>query len=314
MIETLLTTSFWITVLAMTLRMATPLIFGSIGEALAERSGILNLGIEGMMLMGASIGFLMAYKTGNLWLAVLAAGLIGALMGLLMAFLSETIGAPQHVTGIGITILGSGLSFYLYRINVPTPGGVPPTISPFKEIKIPFLSDVPFIGQVLFSQHLLVYLALILIPISAFILYKTHIGLMIRAVGENPRAADVTGINVALIRYICTCSAGFLAGIAGSWLSLAQSNMFLPGMTMGRGWVCIALVVFGHWDPIRILGAALLFGFIDAFQLSLQAAGFKIPYHLLLATPYVMTIIVLALVARKAEYPAAMLKPYRREE
>ncbi len=305
--------AFWISVLTMTFRMATPLLLGTVGEAFAERSGILNLGIEGMMLMGASVGFLMGYITGNLWLGVLMAGISGMVLGVLMAFLTVTLGAQQHVAGLGITIMSSGLSFYLYRLNVPTPGGIPITVKSFEPIKVPLLADLPILGPIFFNQYELVYISIIIAIVSFYLLYKTDWGLKIRAVGENPRAADTVGINVFRVRYICLTYAGGLAGIAGSWLSLAQSGMFLPGMTTGRGWICIALVVFGFWNPLRILGGAMLFGGIDAFQLSLQAVGFKIPYQLFLMMPHVFTIIALILVSRRAIYPRALLKPYRRE-
>lgn len=314
MAEELLGLAFVISVLAMTFRMAVPLIFATVGEAFAERSGVLNLGIEGTMMMGASIGFLVGYQSTNLWMGVSAAALVGGLMGLLMAFLTVSVGAQQHVSGLGITIMGSGLSFYIYRISVATPGGTPPTIKPFEALHIPILGDIPVLGPVLFQQYALVYIALLAAVVGGFVLFRTKFGLNIRAVGDNPKAADTAGINVFKTRYICLIVAGALTAVGGSWLSLAQSGMFLPGMTQGRGWISIALVVFGFWNPYRIIGGALLFGGIDAFQLSLQAVGFRIPYHLFLMLPYIFTILALVAVARKASYPAALLKSYRREE
>ncbi len=305
--------AFIISVLSMMFRMAVPLIFGTIGEAFAERSGILNLGIEGMMLMGASIGFLVGLKTGNLWFGVAAAAVTGLTLGIIMAFFTVTLGAQQHVAGIGMTIFGSGAAFYIYRLNVATPGGIPPTVEPFKALEIPLLKNIPIIGPVLFRQYSLVYIALILVIVTWFIFYKTTLGLKIRAVGENAKAADTAGINVFVVRYLCLAIAGMLTAVGGAWLTLAQTGMFLPYITAGRGWVCIALVVFGFWDPLRILIGSLLFGFIDAFQLSLQAIGFRIPYHLFLMMPYLFTIIALVFVARRAIYPAELLKPYKRE-
>lgn len=308
------TYAFMMTFLAMTFRMATPIMLGTLGEAFAERSGVLNLGIEGTMLMGASIGFMVTLFTANLWLGVLAAMFVGMLMGLLMAFLSVTLGAQQHVAGLGITFVGTGLSFYLYRLFVAPEGGVPPTITPFRSIKILGLSDIPILGPTLFSQPALVYLALLLIPIAGFIFYRTALGLKISAVGQNPKAADTAGIDVFRIRYLCLLIAGALAGIAGAWFSMAQSSQFLPGMTMGRGWVCIALVIFCNWSPYRILGGSLLFGGVDAFQTTVAAVGILFPYRILQIFPYLFTIIVLIAVARRATYPAALLQPYRREE
>ncbi len=314
MIGEVITATFIISFLAATLRMAVPLLFGTIGEAFAERSGILNLGIEGMMLMGASVAFTTTFYTGSLWLGVGVAALVGILLGLLMAFLTVTMGAQQHVSGLGVFFLGMGLSFYLYRIFVGELGGVPPTVTPFRPIYIPLLGDIPVLGPILFQQYVLVYIALLLVPIAAFIFDRTTLGLQITAVGQNPKAADTAGINVFRIRYLCLMVAGALSAIGGAWFSIAQSSMFLPLMTAGRGWVCIALVVFGNWMPYRILIGALLFGGIDALQTSLQAVGVAFPYRILQMLPYIFTIIVLVAVARRATYPAALLKPYRREE
>ncbi len=301
-------------ILAMAFRMAAPLIYGTIGEAFAERSGVLNLGVEGMMLMGASAGFLVGYGTGDLWLGVGAAAIVGVMLGLVMAFFTVTLGAQQHVAGLGLTIACAGLSFYIYRINILDVGGVPPHVEPFGTIPIPYLSEIPILGDVVFNQHALIYIGIALIPISAFILFKTKLGLSIRAVGENPSAADTAGINVFGIRYLCLAVAGALSAVGGAWLSLSQSGMFLPGLTQGRGWVCIALVVFCNWSPLRILGGALLFGGIDALQLSLQGIGWRIPYQLFLMLPYVLTIVALVAVARRARVPAALLSSYKRED
>jgi ABC-type uncharacterized transport system permease subunit len=301
-------------VLAMTLRMATPLIYGTIGETFSERAGILNLGIEGMMLMGASIGFLFGFTTGNLWLGVAAAAITGVVLGLVMAFLTVTIGAQQHVAGLGLTIACSGFSFYIYRVTIGNVGGVPPHVQPFDTLPIPYLSQIPIIGEVLFNQHALAYIGLILVPVSAFVLFRTKFGLSLRAVGENPNAAATAGIDVFKMRYLSLVIAGVLSSIGGAWLSIAQSGMFLPGITQGRGWVCIALVVFANWMPYRVLAGAILFGGIDAVQLSLQGVGWNIPYQLFLMLPYVLTIVALVAVSRRARAPAALLLSYKRED
>jgi len=261
-----------------------------------------------MMLMGASIGFLVGYDTGNLWLGILAAIIIGILLGMIMAFLTVSIGAQQHVAGLGLTIACSGFSFYIYRVSVEKniAGGVTPHVTPFSTIPIPYLSQIPIIGEVLFNQHALAYIGLLLVPISTFILFRTRFGLALRAVGENPNAAATSGINVFRMRYLSLMIAGALSAVGGAWLSLAQSGMFLPGLTQGRGWVCIALVVFANWSPFKVLAGAILFGGIDAVQLSLQSVGWDIPY--------LLTITALILVSRRARAPAALLSSYKRED
>ncbi|HAG22244.1 MAG: Putative ABC transporter permease protein [Synergistales bacterium 53_16] len=295
------------------MRMATPIIFGTLGEIIVERSGVLNLGIEGTMLMGAMIGFLTTLHTGSLWLGVLAAAGIGILLSLLMAFLSVNLGLSQHVSGLGITLLSTGLAMFIYRLAVGSPVS-PPTIKPFVPVAIPFLSSLPVIGRALFQQYSLVYIAFLLIPIIWVLLYKTSWGLVIRTVGENPLAADTVGINVNLVRTLCLAAGGALMGIGGAFLTLAHQDMFLLEVVGGRGWVCIAMVIFGNWDPVKGAGGALLFGFLDGLQLRLQSIWYKIPFHLFLLVPYLITIIALVIVSRKASAPNSLLKPYRREE
>lgn len=295
-----------------TLRMATPLIIATLGETFSERSGILNLGIEGTMLFGSLSAFLVAYKTNSLWFGVIAAVISGALLSLIMAYMTVTLGVSQHVSGLGVTLFASGLSLFVYRQVIGSPS-IPPTIQTFSTIPIPVLSRIPFIGQILFNQYFFTYLAIILVPVCGFVLFKTNFGLSLRAVGENPESADALGINVYKTRYIALILAGGLMGLAGSFFTLAYFNMFIYGIVGGRGWVSIALVIFANWTPSRVLLGALLFGGVDAFQLRLQAIGFKIPYQFLLMMPYLLTIIVLVLVARRASYPASLLKPYRRE-
>lgn len=304
--------SFLVGLFSATLRMATPLIIATLGETFSERSGILNLGIEGTMLFGSLSAFLVAYKTNSLWLGVIAAVISGVLLSLIMAYMTVTLGVSQHVSGLGVTLFASGLSLFIYRQVIGSPS-IPPTIQTFSTIPIPVLSRIPFIGQILFNQYFLTYLAIILVPVCGFVLFKTNFGLSLRAVGENPESADALGINVYKTRYIALILAGGLMGLAGSFFTLAYFNMFIYGIVGGRGWVSIALVIFANWTPSRVLLGALLFGGVDAFQLRLQVIGFKIPYQFLLMMPYLLTIIVLVLVARRASYPASLLKPYRRE-
>lgn len=305
--------SFIIGLLSAMFRMATPIIFGTLGEIITERSGVLNLGIEGIMLISAMFGFLATLTTGSQWFGVLIAILVGVIFALIMAFLVVYLGLSQHVSGLGVTLFATGLAMFVYRHTVGSPT-IPPIVQPFKPFPIPYLSDIPFFGQILFNQYALVYVSWALIPIIWIFLYKTRYGLALRVVGENPMAADTVGINVNLTRTLALVVGGALMGVGGAFLTLAHQNMFLIDVVGGRGWVCIAMVIFGNWDPIRGSLGALLFGFIDAFQLRLQSSGFAIPFHLFLVLPYVITIIALIGVARKSSAPAGLLKPYRREE
>ena len=296
-----------------TMRMATPIIFATLGEILAERSGVLNLGIEGIMLMGAMTGFLVTFISGSIWTGVMAAALVGMLLGLLMAFLAVDLGLSQHVSGLGITLFSTGLAMFIYRLYVGSPT-VPPTIEPFKQIALPVLSKIPLIGPGLFTQYSLTYVAWLLIPLMSILLYKTKLGLKIRTVGENPVVADTVGVNVALTRTLCLVFGGGLMGIGGAFLTLAHQNIFLIDVIGGRGWVAIAMVIFGNWDPFKGALGALIFGFLDGLQLRLQGFGIAISFHLLLMIPYLLTIVALISVSRKAAVPAGLLKPYRREE
>jgi ABC-type uncharacterized transport system permease subunit len=295
------------------MRMATPIIFATLGEIIAERAGVLNLGIEGIMLMGAMTGFLVTLLSGSLWIGVLAAILVGMVLGLLMAFLAVYLGLSQHVSGLGITIFSTGLAMFVYRLHFGSPT-VPPTVEPFKQLAVPVLSSIPVIGPGLFHQYALTYIAWLLVPVISIILHKTNIGLKIRTVGENPVVADTVGVNVNLTRTLCLVVGGALMGVGGAFLTLAHQNMFLMDVIGGRGWVAIAMVIFGNWDPFKGTLGALIFGFLDGLQLRLQGLGFHIPFYLFLMIPYLLTIVALIGVSRKATVPAGLLKPYRREE
>jgi len=303
---------FLVNLVAATLRVATPLLLAATGETYAERAGVLNLGIEGTMFFGAFTGFFVADVTGSLWSGFLAAVLSGVLAGLLMAFLSVTLGVNQHVSGLGITLLLSGLSLFAFRLKY---GGraIPPSIEPFSQLS-PF-AGVPILGP-LFEQYLLTYVTfLVIVPLAWWLLYRTSFGLQVRAVGENPEAADAAGVNVFRIRYVTLALGGGLMAAGGAFLSLFQLGAFTHGIISGRGWVVIALVIFGNWDPLKVMGGALIFGGTFALQLRLQAMGLQlpIPYETFLALPYIVTIVALVIAGRNASYPAALLKPYRRE-
>lgn len=305
---------FQIGFFAALLRIATPLILASLGEMFAERAGVLNLGIEGIMLLAAMTGFSTAYFTGSLWLGLAAAMATGMVMGALMGLLTVTLGLSQHVSGVGVTLLCTGFAFFFYRLIFGQPS-TPPSIEAFPTIAIPLLSDIPLIGPVLFNQFALVYIALIAVPASAFLLYRTPWGLSLRAVGENPRAADSAGVGVALTRYQALIAGGALMGAAGAFLSMAQFNAFTFGVISGRGWVCIALVVFGQWSPWKVATGALIFALIDTLQLRLQASNvINLPYQVFLMLPFVLTIVAMAAVSRNARAPSALLTPFRKEE
>ena len=241
------------------IRIATPFVFATIGELFAERAGVLNLGIEGIMLFGAMTGFTAAYFSNSLWLGVLTAMLTGMLMALLMGFLTVSLGLSQHVSGIGITLLSTGFAFFFYRLIFGQPS-IPPNIKAFTPVGIPILKDIPWVGPLLFEQAALTYLAFALVPLSAFLLFQTPWGLNLRTVGENPHAADSAGVSVSAMRYQGLLISGALMGVAGSFLVMVQFNAFTFGVISGRGWVCIALVVFGQWGPWKSAAGALLFG------------------------------------------------------
>lgn len=300
---------FFMGLIAATLRVATPLLFGTLGELFAERAGILNLGIEGTMFFGAFVGFVVGGASGSLWLGVLAAIAAGILSGLLMGLLSVKLGVSQHVSGLGITLLLTGLSLFSFRLIYGEPR-IPPAIEPFERLSI--LPQVPILGPIL-EQYALTYVAMALTPLTWWVMYRTHFGLHIRAVGENPEAADAAGVNVFRTRYLSLAIAGGLMAAGGAFLSLAQLGAFTYGIIAGRGWVCIALIIFGNWHPLKVLWGALLFGGVFAMQLRLQTTGLELPYETFLALPYLVTIAALAIAGRNATYPAALLKAYKRE-
>ncbi|GIV66277.1 MAG: ABC transporter permease [Chloroflexota bacterium] len=292
------------------IRLATPYLYAAIGETFAQRSGVLNLGVDGIMLMGAYTGFYIAMKTENLLLGLLGAAAAGFLMGLLMAVVSVSLQAEQGISGIGLNLFGLGLSTLLFKVTL---GGVE-SIRGFQPIRIPLLGQIPYLGDIFFNHNLLVYGAFLLVPIANFILNKTTFGLKVRAVGQNPQAADTLGVNVTLIRYTTVCLGGILAGIAGASLSLALINLFQENMTSGMGFIAVALVYFGGWRPWGVLGGALLFSFVNALQLWVQVKGINIPSDIAVMMPYILTIIALTFSGRRARQPQALTKPFERGE
>jgi simple sugar transport system permease protein len=294
---------FWVAVL----RIATPLILGTLGVLLCERAGVLNLGIEGIMVAGALTGWLAVYLGASLWIGVLVAALTGAAFGLLHAFLTVPLALSQHVSGLAITMFATSVSYYAYRVSFPNVS-TPPTIIPFVEmawLPIPLLA----------KQTPLTLLALLAVPLIAWVLYRTQVGLAVRMVGENPAAAEGQGLNVNAVRTGAIVAGSALMGVAGSFLTLSAFNAFFFNMVNGRGWICVALVVFASWRPGKALAGALLFAFFDSLQLRLQQGGGEgIPYQLYLMLPYVLSILALVLVARRAAYPQALMKAYRKGE
>lgn len=313
MVETLLSTAFIAGLLQATIRNATPLMLAGIGEMFGERSGILNIGLEGIMLIGCLIGFLVANITGVVAYGIIAGGLAGVLISLIHAFLSIHLGVNQVVSGVGINILCSGLSLTIYRAVYGMSSSNIPRAPSQQVLHIPWLSEIPVFGPLLFGQLPLVYFAFALVPLAWFILFRTEFGLKIRSVGEHPMAAETLGINVVFTRYVCVMITGLLTGLAGTFLSLGLLNIFRDNMTAGRGWIAIAVVIFGRWQPKGILLASLVFGLANAFQVRLQAAGVDMPYQFLLMLPYVLTMCILILTYGRSVSPAALGKPYVKE-
>lgn len=308
--DILTTASLW----AAVLRIATPLIFGTLGALLCERAGVLNLGIEGIMTCGAMVGWMTVFQGGDLWMGLVAAALAGAAFGLLHAALTVPLGLSQHVTGLGITLFASSLTYFAFRLSVPV-SSTPPTITPFQPISVPGLSDLPFVGEAFFSQTAPTYLAIACTIAVAWLLAATPLGLAIRMTGENPHAVEAQGLDPIRIRIGAVVAGSALMAVGGAFLTTAAFNSFFPTMIQGRGWVCIALVVFASWRPGKALLGALLFALFDAYQLRLQhVVEGRVPYQLFLMVPYVLSIVALVVMSRRARVPQALMQPYRRGE
>jgi ABC-type uncharacterized transport system permease subunit len=310
-----------ISILTVTIQAGTSLVFATIGEILTERSGILNLGLEGIMIMGAVTAFAAAYHSESLLAGVLVAMLVGGLLASIHALLTISLRADQVVSGLALTLFGVGLSSFLGQ-NLG-PGGKPLVgeVGPkFTKVALPVLSQIPLLGGALFRQDPLVYAMYLLVPISAYYIYRTRPGLHLRAVGESPATADAMGISVPRIRYLYTIVGGMLIGLGGAHLSLAYTPGWTENLTGGRGWIAIALVIFATWDPWKAVVGAVLFGGVNAIQFRLQAAGTTIPAAFLGMLPYILTIVVLVIITwweafrKRIGAPAALGLPYVREE
>lgn len=303
-----------ISVLAAAISSGTAILYACLGEILCERAGVLNLGVEGMMLMGALGGFAATYYSGSPWLGVLAALLVGGATSLIHALLTVTLRANQVVSGLALTLFGAGLSAFLGKplVGQPAPAA-------FVRTPIPLLADIPALGPILFQQDLLTYLSYLLVPALWYFMFHTRPGLQLRAVGENPASTDVMGISVGGLRYLYIALGGMLAGLGGAYISLVSNPSWTENITAGRGWIAIALVIFATWSPLRAALGAYLFGGVEAVQFRLQSSGATISPFFLNMLPYLFTVLVLVLatretVRRRMGAPAALGRPYAREE
>lgn len=310
--EFLLAEAFIAGLLQAAVRVACPILVAAMGEVYSERAGVINVALEGEMLAGTLAAFLASYYSGSHWLGMLSGAAAGGLVALLLAFMCISLYANQIVIGVTLSIMTVGVTTFVYQalFRVVT---VAPNVHPMASVTLPFLSDMPYLGPILFQQKPFVYFTVFLVPVLYLLLYKTTIGLQIRAVGEHPLAADTMGVNVRLIRYACVLFAGLMAGLGGAMLSLGHTRSFVPGMSAGRGWIALAIVVLGGWNPVKVLGAAMFFGLADSLQLALQAHGLPVPSELPLSLPYVLTVVTIALARSRSRAPAAIGLPYSKE-
>jgi len=293
------------------LRLATPLLLAATGELLAEESGVLNLGVEGMMLTGALSGFLGAYYTGSIlagWLAAMAAG---AALALTFGFFAITLRCHQVIVSLGLNLLAVGGTGFCYRTLFALAAHTP-EITPAGPVVVPLLGRIPWVGPVLFRHDVLVYVAFLLPALAWYFLFRTHLGAAWRAVGENPQAADSQGIPVRRMRYLAAVTGGALAGLAGAYYSTVDLNVFLEEMTGGAGWIAVSIVIFGNWRPAGIVAAALIFGGAEALQLRLQVAGTGVPREFIVMLPYLLTLVALASKFRSSNSPRQLSVPYVR--
>ena len=313
MASSIFSLSFFVSLIASTIRLATPILIPALGQIYTQRAGILNLGVEGTMLMGSIAAFSTAAATGSLWLGILAGIMAGILFRLIFAWLTITVRANQVISGIGLNILASGLAAFIYRVIFGI-RALPAQVESFKPINFGSLSQMPVLGPILFQHNWLVYFAFLIVPLSWFIMEKTTYGLKIKAVGENPRAADSKGISVAKIRYSAVLLGGAYAGLGGAFMTIAYLNQFTESVIGGRGYIAVSVVIFARFLPSRSALGALIFGFFTALQLRMQALGVNIPSQLLLALPYAATIVALIFASKNAAMPSAYTVPYSRME
>lgn len=310
MIQDLLTPTVLAGIVYSGIRLATPYLYATLGETIGQLSGVLNLGVEGIMLMGAYAGFYLTFRTGNPWMGLLAAIVVGGLLGLANAVISVTLKAEQGISGIGMFLFGLGMSELLFRMTFDSVE----TVSGFGPVRIPILGDLPVIGDLFFNHSLMVYFAYLLVPLVWFLLNRTTWGLRIKAAGQNPAAADALGVSIPRVRYATVTIGGILSSVAGASLSIALLNVFQQNLTSGMGFIAVALVYFGGWSPLGALAGSLLFSTVNALQNWIQVLGIPIAPDFALMLPYVLTIVMLAVPFRKARQPAALTKPFERGE
>lgn len=299
-----------ISILAGTIRIMTPILFAAIGELVTQRAGIWNMGVEGTMLMGAFTAYFVATATGNIWLAVLAAMVAGALVGLLTAFMTASLRVDHFITGLGINLLVAGLTLYWFRLYIA--GRAQPTFDGFDNVALPGLSQIPWLGEILFTQRALTYVAFAAVPAVWFLLYRTRWGLELRCLGENPKALDIKGLNVAGRQYVAVLIGSVMTGLGGGFLMLGFSDRFLADITAGRGWLAIVAIIAGRWTPRGVLIAVFVFALLESLATHVQVLGIKVPHQIFLAMPYLASILLLMGLRSKLAQPARLGIPYFR--
>lgn len=293
-------------------RIGTPLLLAAIGEMVTERAGILNLGIEGTLTFSAFISFVAVDQTGSLTLGVIFGMLAGVFVSLIMAVLTVTVKVEQVVAGLAINLLGVGFSFYLLRAIFDNAASDVPSVQTWDVVEIPGLSAIPWVGEIFFSQHWLTYVAFISLPLVWLALNRTGFGLELRSVGDNPAAADLRGVHIERTQYAALAFGGLMAGLAGCFLSIFSTGLFFPTIAAGRGWIALAIVIFGNWRLGRIMVGAIFFGYLEAYQLTIQGQGSDVPQQLLLALPFVLTIVALVINRSRSNVPLHLGVPYLR--
>ena len=297
-------------ILYQTLKLVPAILFASLGELIAEKSGVLNLGVEGLMLMAAFTAFDVTYLTGNPWLGIVAAIAVSVVLGLVFSVFAINLRVNQVVIGLGLWLFGLGLSDTLYRAFFAV--GTTPTVPIIGDLNIPYLSSIPVIGRLFFDQNPLVYISLLLVPVVAIFLSKTSLGMKITAVGEHPRAAETMGVDVYKIRYLAVLIGAAFAGVGGAYFTISLLSTFILNITFGRGFIALAMIYFGKWKPYRLLLPLLIFGFVDSLQLGLQGVGVPIKYFFLNMFPYITIVALIPILGRRAEAPAALMEPYKK--